>query len=407
MATTTRTLARTLKNRHKLPMSSLDCVLDVKPAEFAKTAARLIDLLDRQDVAITCDAPQACDTEGEPAEVMATSDVGGRDLRSGTMANYQQDVSRLPRLTRVGEFIMARRYSFLRLRAVKALREGGLPEQTALNLVKGKLEDHDLNQYDGMSPARARRARLRFAEFEELRNRFIEGGLYIVLKSVHRYSGLGIDTPDLIQEGNASLFQAVDGFDWTRDVRFKTYAEYWINQAFLKMLYNNTRTVRVPVWVQKALKKINNLRAQAMHSQGVELTDAQIGQALGMPAERVTELRNTHRYAVSLDAELPGEDGGRMGDMVADQRVPEVTEAAQDVSLRDRLAEALDDLPDRERLILRMRFGLDGTEPSTLSEGGQVLSVSAERVRQLQEVALRRLKAPRKIKLLESFAGQP
>ena len=407
MATTIRTLARTLKNRHKLPMSSLDCVLDVKPSDFPKIARRLIDLLDRLDVAVTYDAPKACDDEGEPAEVMANSDVGGRDLRSGMLANYQHDVARLPRLTRVGEFMMARRYSFLKMRAVKALCEGGLLEQTALNLVKGKLEDHDLNQFEGMSPARARRARMRFAQFEELRNRFIEGALYIVLKGVHRYSGLGIDTPDLIQEGNASLFQAVDGFDWTRDVRFKTYAEYWINQAFLKMLYNNTRTVRVPVWVQKALRKINNLRAQALQNDGVELTDAQIGQALGMPAERVTELRNTHRYAVSLDAELPGDDGGRMGDLVADQRVPEVTEVAQDVSLRDRLAQALDDLPDRERLILRMRFGLDGTEPSTLSEVGQVLSVSAERVRQLQEVALRRLKAPRKMKLLEAFAGQP
>ena len=404
MATTIKTLARTLKNRRKLPLSSLDCVLDVKPVDFARTAERLIDLLDGHEVAIVYDAPKTCDADSEPAEVMAT-ESGGRDLRSGTLANYQHDIARLPRLTRIGEFIMARRYAFLKLRLIRALRDGGVPEPVALNLLKGHIEDHDLGQHEGMSPARARRARLRFGEFAELRNRFIEGALYIVLKSVNRYTGLGIDTPDLIQEGNASLFQAVDGFDWTRDVRFKTYAEYWINQAFLKMLYNNTRTVRVPVWVQKALKKINNLRAQALHTHGVELTDEQIGQALGMPAERVTELRNTHRYAVSLDAELPGEEGGRMGDLVADRRVPEVTEAAQDVSLRDRIAEAIGDLPDRERLILRMRFGLDGAEPSTLSEVGQVLSVSAERVRQLQEVALRRLKAPRKLKLLESFAS--
>lgn len=406
MATSIRTLARTLKNRQRLPMSSLDAVLDVKPAHFGKTAARLMDLLDRHDVTIQYDPPLTNEPEGEPAEVMANQTVGGRDLRSGTLASYQHDVSRLPRLTRVGEFIMARRYAFLKARLVAALEGLGVPTATATAIAGGKLEDHDLNQYAGMSPARARRVRLRSAELGELRNHFIEGALYIVLKSVHRYSGLGIDTPDLIQEGNASLFQAVDGFDWTRDVRFKTYAEYWINQAFLKMLYNNTRTVRVPVWVQKALKKINTLRSQALHSRGVELTDEQVGQALDMPAEKVTELRNTHRYAVSLDAALPGDEGGRVGDLVADLRVPEVTETVQDVSLRDRIAEALGDLPDRERLILRMRFGLDGTEPSTLSEVGEVLSVSAERVRQLQEVALRRLKVPRKMKLLESFAGQ-
>jgi RNA polymerase sigma factor (sigma-70 family) len=124
-----------------------------------------------------------------------------------------------------------------------------------------------------------------------------------------------------------------------------------------------------------------------------------------MPAEKVEELLRTHRYAVSLDAEIGGEEGGRMGDFLADKRVQEVTEMVQDVSLRDRLAQVMEDLPEREKLILRMRFGLDGKEPSTLSEVGDLLEVSAERVRQLQEAALKRLKIPRKMKLLETFTA--
>jgi RNA polymerase sigma factor (sigma-70 family) len=306
---------------------------------------------------------------------------------------------------------MARRYAFAKARLGHALRQAAIPESVVADVISGVratsagFEAWDLRRHPGCTAAKLRRIRRSYDELEELRNRYIEGALYLVLKSVHRFAGLGIDSADLVQEGNASLFQAVEGFDWTRDVRFKTYAEYWINQAFLKMLYNNVRTVRIPVWVQKALKKINTLRNRARHATGEELTSEQIGSALGMSAEKVDELLRTNRYAVSIDADLPGEDGGRIGDLLADGESRAVTELVEDVSLNERLSEVMADLPEREKLILTLRFGLGGREPYTLAQVGELLDVSAERIRQLQEAALRRLQIPRKLRRLETFAS--
>ena len=99
-------------------------------------------------------------------------------------------------------------------------------------------------------------------QLEKLRNLYVEGALSIVLATVARYRGFGVDSPDLIQEGNASLFQAIEGFDWRRNVRFRTYAQYWVRQAVLKMLYNSARTVRIPIWVQKLLGKIRRVQEE-------------------------------------------------------------------------------------------------------------------------------------------------
>ena len=159
------------------------------------------------------------------------------------------------------------------------------------------------------------------------------------------------------------------------------------------------------MWVQKALRKINAIRTQAMNERGEELSPDQIGKALGMTGDKVAELLRTNRYAVSIDAELGGEDTSRLSDLLEDVREPLVPDAAQDVSLKDRIDEVMNDLPKREQLILRKRFGLDGEEPHTLAEVGDLLDVSAERVRQLQESALRRLKAPRKLQRLRAFAS--
>jgi RNA polymerase sigma factor (sigma-70 family) len=382
----------------------VDPVLDVKPSAFGRTVDQLIAVLDDKNVSLSYDHPRT-DGDSQQGSAATTQVESGPERKGSWTTSYQAEVARLPRLSRAEEFVMARRYAFLKARLAHVLAEGGVETAKIPEMLTSSFEDAGLTRSGGLTAARLRRIRRRYEELEELRNRFVEGTLYIVLRSVHRYRGLGIDTPDLIQEGNASLFQAVEGFDWTRDVRFKTYAEYWINQAFLKILYNNVRTVRIPVWVQKALKKIQTLRERNQHSKGTELTSEQIGKALGMPAEKVDSLLRTHRYAVSLDAEVGGEDGGRMGDLLADKRVGEMTDTVQDVSLKDRLAEVMADLPDREKLILKMRFGLDGEDPSTLSEVGEILAVSAERVRQLQEAALRRLKIPRKMRQLETFAS--
>jgi DNA-directed RNA polymerase sigma subunit (sigma70/sigma32) len=239
-------------------------------------------------------------------------------------------------------------------------------------------------------------------QFEELRNLYVEGSLSIVLSTVNRYRGLGVDTADLIQEGNASLFQAIDGFDWRRDVRFRTYAQYWVHQAVLKMLYNSSRTVRVPIWVQKILGKIRRAQEEGRRA-GRELTHAEIAQRIGVSEERVDWVLSTRRYAVSLDAEIAGTDGASLVQMLPDETLEPIPESIPPGDLREVLAEVMADLPDREQRILRRRFGLDGRDPQTLSEIADDLGITAERVRQLQNAAIGRIKRPGKLRQLQAF----
>ncbi|MCB9881658.1 MAG: hypothetical protein H6832_00645 [Planctomycetes bacterium] len=390
--------AKTLKRGSTITWTDLDAWIDGDADAFGKQIRRLAKVLDKADVSIA---------RGEDrSEEYDVPYVFHHSLRGDGALNYERELEQLPRLSRIGEFRMARRYEFLRHRMQLAWTAVGFDEAALREVLLHGPDAAEWPTKAKRSPAKMRRALARLAEVEELRNAFFEGSLYLVMKGVHKYRKLGIDTLDLVQEGNISLFQAAEGFDWRRDVRFKTYAEYWINQAFLKMLYNNVRTVRVPVWVQKTLKKIKDLQAEAVHRTGRELSPSEVGKQLDMSADKVEALLKTQRYAVSLDAEVGGEDGGAtVSDLLVDSSVRPVHEQVVDVALPERLAEVLDSLPERERTILELRFGLGGKEPRTLFEVGEILGVSAERVRQLQEAAIRRLKLPKTRERLSQFVG--
>lgn len=376
----------------------LDPWIDGDADAYSKEIKRLAKALDRAEIRVV--AGEQDDAEYDDPFVFHHS------LRGDGALRYEKELEQLPRLSRVGEFRMARRYEFLRYRMQLAFAQLGVAEEAIREILLHGIDGFEWTATARRSPAKKRRALERLSEVEELRNAYFEGSLYLVMKGVHKYRKLGIDTLDLVQEGNVSLFQAAEGFDWRRDVRFKTYAEYWINQAFLKMLYNNVRTVRVPVWVQKALKKIKDLQAESVHKTGRELSATEVGKKLDMAPEKVESLLKTQRYAVSLDAEVGGEEGGAtMSDLLVDKNVRPVHEQIVDVALPDRLAEVLRNLPERERTILELRFGLGGKEPRTLFEVGELLGVSAERVRQLQEVAMKRLKLPKSQERLRQFVG--
>ena len=315
---------------------------------------------------------------------------------------YDHQVRRIERPDREAEFRMARRYEFARARAADALTRVGMDEEQRIATLKQGSSALEL-------PAGRNRNRSQswasqcLVELEMLRNLYVEQSLYVVLACVPRYRNLGIDTPDLVQEGNASLFQAIDGFDWRRDVRFKTYAQYWVHQAMLKALYNASRTVRVPVWVQKALRKIDRAAA-AMRSEGREPTSETIGEQLDLPANRVEELLATRRRSVSLDATVGSGDGGTLAQLLPDDSAESVEDLVGDGNLREQLDAMLADLPSREQMILDRRFGLSGSEPETLGEIATDLGITAERVRQLQKAALGRLQRPAKLQRLVAFA---
>ena len=382
----------------RVALHELDELLDVPVAAFDKSVERLTKEFRKARVQL------------EVPQVLVPTPGNSDTSRVTWTGLYEAQIHQLSRLERAEEFRMARRYEFARARARAALRELELPRDQIdawfVNPTSAVI-DRETGGENADQPLDAEtRAYLRACldDFLAVRNLFVQLALPLVPSSAQRYRGLGVDFSDLVQEGNSALFQAVDGFDWRRDVRFKTYAQYWIQQAILKVLYNASRTVRVPVWVQKALKKIQRVRDRKRLETGVEPPAEVIGEELGITGERVESLLATRRYATSIDAELPGEDGGTLASLLPDLRPQDVREIAGDDGLRARIDEAMADLPDREKRILTRRFGLDGKEPETLGEIARELGVTAERVRQLQNVAIERLQRPGKRDLLKSYA---
>jgi RNA polymerase sigma factor (sigma-70 family) len=386
-------------------LSELDSLIDLPTDRFARATEQLAKAMVVKRIGVSIPLP-------------SLRSIGAIDPRTMWPSFYDAQVNRRPRLDRADGFTMARRYEFLKTRARVALEAAGVDAAAAKEVVSPP----QLLTVEAIGALPRRRRRLALTtkttvrgaaqyavqavqELHDLRNLFVEGSLYMVLAAVQRYRGLGVDVVDLVQEGNASLFQAIEGFDWRRDVRFRTYAQFWIQQAILKTLYNASRTVRVPIWVQKTLKKIQRIRESATNPDGSPLRTAQIAEKLGMPVERVEELLQVRRYAVSIDQERPGMEGRTIANEIADESIEPVENTIVEDDLPARLDEAMADLPDRERLILSRRYGLDGSAPETLGDIADDLGISAERVRQLQNAALSRLRVPRKLALLKAFAG--
>lgn len=389
-------MTRSPKNLPKLRLTAgqtiglgeLDALLDVPTAAFDRRVTRLVREFRTKGIRVAVPSGRERLADHQP------------EANVSWMRQYQAQVNRLPPMDRAEEFLMARRYEFLKARAKAALREVGHPKAELDQLVTRRFCDLPK---PAKPASREKVAHLRRAtrELEALRNRYVEGALYLVLVCCQRYRNLGVDFVDLVQEGNASLFQAIEGFDWRRDVRFKTYAQYWVHQAILKVLYNASRTVRVPIWVQKALRKIHRVREAERAADGTEASPDVVAERLDMPAQRVEELLRTKRHAVSLDVEV-ADQGATLGSMIADDRESQV-DTLDDGLLGERLQQVMADLPDRERRILERRYGLTGAEPETLGDIAVDLGITAERVRQLQKAALNRLRRPKKICQLQAY----
>ena len=390
--------AKKLLPGQRLQLAELDAMLDVTTDRWPAQVDRLTKQFVRAKA--TLDLEQHRESRRLADNAAASANVP--DVRD---SYYQQDLRRIAPMDRAEEFRMARRHEFVATLLRKCLVQSGLTEPAAIELLKKPAREVErvvalLGPAAGIDRVWLRTM---VAQFEELRRLYVEGALYIVMTTVNRYRNLGVDTPDLVQEGNASLFQAVDGFDWRRDVRFRTYAQFWVHQAVLKMLYNGARTVRVPIWVQKILGKIRRVQ-EAGRRDGRELTHAEIAAKIGVPESKVQWVLSTRRYAVSIDAQFGhGDDGVSLAQTLADEHAVAVPDAIPAGDLGEALSTAMADLPDREQRILRRRFGLDGEEPQTLGEIAQDLGITAERVRQLQNAALGRMKRPGKLRQLQAF----
>ena len=364
-------LARRARQRGFVMMAEVQQELEDADAP-ADSFDQVVEALREVDIEVREDSPEA-----------VYGSVGGMDEIevSDPVRMYLQEIGRVPLLDAQQEVELSMQMETGR-RAAEKLRvggEGGPAERAILE--------------------RARR------DGDRAQQRLVEANLRLVVSIAKKYVGRGMPLLDLVQEGNLGLMRAVEKFDYRKGFKFSTYASWWIRQAVTRALADQGRTIRVPVHMVETINKLAAVQRALNQELGREPTIDEIAEDLELEPAKVSELRRIAQDPLSLESPLGEEDDSTLGDFVEDTEAEAPVRAASFKLLQEYLGVVLEELNERERQVLVMRFGLADGRIHTLEEVGRHFNVTRERIRQLETKALAKLRQPSRARKLEGYLG--
>jgi RNA polymerase primary sigma factor len=309
--------------------------------------------------------------------------IAATPLTPDPVRQYLKEIGRVPLLTGPEEVDLAKKV------------EAGVAATGALEQAKA----------DGVKLPTAELRHLRRVEAAgaAAKKHMVAANLRLVVSIARRYANRGLSLLDLIQEGSLGLIRAVEKFDYTRGFKFSTYATWWIRQAISRAIADQGRTIRIPVHMVETINQVTRIQRGLVQELGREPSEDEIGERAEMTAQRVREIIKLAQSPASLDSPI-GEDGdGKLGDFIEDSEAIAPPDAADVSMMQEQLRAILGTLPDRERRVIELRYGLVDGHPRTLEEVGREFGVTRERIRQIEAKTLTKLRHPSRLGKLRDF----